>query len=179
MVATFFIYNVIIFTNTTIYVKVHKTVQNLVSPRKTRKRASRRSWFKTLKACVNEKKVKILSLKHSDLPLCYEKTSKINLPVRKKVVSLHPLSTKGARLLGEGERNLKQMRQEIACVTIRLPRGAGCMTRTSQEGKTNKQFLQWRVWSWLRMNASGRPNTCKSRGSAVWQHTGGDRRMGA
>ena len=24
---------------------------------------------------------------------------------------------------------------------------------------------QWRVWSWLRMNASGRPNTCKSRGN--------------
>ena len=26
------------------------------------------------------------------------------------------------------------------------------------------QFLQWRVWSWLRMNASYRLNTCKSRG---------------
>ena len=25
--------------------------------------------------------------------------------------------------------------------------------------------IQWRVWSWLRMNASGRLNTCKSRGS--------------
>ena len=25
--------------------------------------------------------------------------------------------------------------------------------------------LQWRVWSWLRMNASGRLNTCKSRGN--------------
>ena len=25
--------------------------------------------------------------------------------------------------------------------------------------------IQWRVWSWLRMNASYRPNTCKSRGS--------------
>ena len=25
-------------------------------------------------------------------------------------------------------------------------------------------FLQWRVWSWLRMNASYRLNTCKSRG---------------
>ena len=37
-------------------------------------------------------------------------------------------------------------------------------TKTSQRGK-NKQFLQWRVWSWLRMNASGRLNTCKSRGS--------------
>ena len=26
-------------------------------------------------------------------------------------------------------------------------------------------IIQWRVWSWLRMNASGRLNTCKSRGS--------------
>ena len=29
----------------------------------------------------------------------------------------------------------------------------------------SKTFLQWRVWSWLRMNASYRLNTCKSRGS--------------
>ena len=28
-----------------------------------------------------------------------------------------------------------------------------------------KTHLQWRVWSWLRMNASGRLNTCKSWGS--------------
>ena len=33
----------------------------------------------------------------------------------------------------------------------------------------NKQisYLQWRVWSWLRMNASYRLNTCKSRGSGL------------
>ena len=38
---------------------------------------------------------------------------------------------------------------------------------TRRVKKVNKeQFLQWRVWSWLRMNASGRLNTCKSRGSA-------------
>ena len=30
-----------------------------------------------------------------------------------------------------------------------------------------KQFKQRRVWSWLRMNASDRLNTCKSRGSGV------------
>ena len=29
------------------------------------------------------------------------------------------------------------------------------------------RILQWRVWSWLRMNASYRLNTCKSRGSMV------------
>ena len=28
-------------------------------------------------------------------------------------------------------------------------------------------ILQWRVWSWLRMNASYRLNTCKSRGSML------------
>ena len=31
--------------------------------------------------------------------------------------------------------------------------------------KKYKGILQWRVWSWLRMNASYRLNTCKSRGS--------------
>ena len=29
---------------------------------------------------------------------------------------------------------------------------------------SEKDILQWRVWSWLRMNASYRLNTCKSRG---------------
>ena len=28
-------------------------------------------------------------------------------------------------------------------------------------------ILQWRVWSWLRMNASYRLNTCKSRGNGI------------
>ena len=32
-------------------------------------------------------------------------------------------------------------------------------------GVKAKDILQWRVWSWLRMNASYRLNTCKSRGS--------------
>ena len=30
-----------------------------------------------------------------------------------------------------------------------------------------KHILQWRVWSWLRMNASYRLNTCKSRGNGI------------
>ena len=30
--------------------------------------------------------------------------------------------------------------------------------------RLNNSLLQWRVWSWLRMNASGRLNTCKSNG---------------
>ena len=30
---------------------------------------------------------------------------------------------------------------------------------------SKKDILQWRVWSWLRMNASYRLNTCKSRGN--------------
>ena len=28
----------------------------------------------------------------------------------------------------------------------------------------SRKNIQWRVWSWLRMNASGRPNTCKPSG---------------
>ena len=53
---------------------------------------------------------------------------------------------------------------EIACVTPYTKVWGD--TKTSQKVK-NEQFLQWRVWSWLRMNASGRLNTCKSRGNAV------------
>ena len=34
-----------------------------------------------------------------------------------------------------------------------------------QDKLRNIKIIQWRVWSWLRMNASGRLNTCKSRGS--------------
>ena len=34
-----------------------------------------------------------------------------------------------------------------------------------EEIQVTIQTLQWRVWSWLRMNASGRPNTCKSNGN--------------
>ena len=37
---------------------------------------------------------------------------------------------------------------------------------TKTENK-QKSYLQWRVWSWLRMNASYRLNTCKSRGSGL------------
>ena len=46
--------------------------------------------------------------------------------------------------------------------------------------KLKKKFLQCRVWSWLRMNASYRLNTCKSRGSMVGglPPTDGDRRTG-
>ena len=49
---------------------------------------------------------------------------------------------------------------------------------------TDKQInwdtLQWRVWSWLRMNASYRLNTCKSRGSVYrcLHQYDGDRRTG-
>ena len=38
------------------------------------------------------------------------------------------------------------------------PRAKSCVCHA-------KDILLWRVWSWLRMNASSRLNTCKSRGS--------------
>ena len=31
---------------------------------------------------------------------------------------------------------------------------------------TSNESLKWRVWSWLRLNAGGRPNTCKSNGNS-------------
>ena len=40
-----------------------------------------------------------------------------------------------------------------------------CWATTKARKKYQRYFLQWRVWSWLRMNASYRLNTCKSRGS--------------
>ena len=38
--------------------------------------------------------------------------------------------------------------------------------------------LNWRVWSWLRLNAGGRPNTCKSSGSTESLLSGDERRTG-
>ena len=38
-------------------------------------------------------------------------------------------------------------------------------TGNLSQSKNKKIYIQRRVWSWLRMNASDRPNTCKSRGS--------------
>ena len=49
------------------------------------------------------------------------------------------------------------------------------------QAKNYIEIIQWRVWSWLRMNASGRLNTCKSRGSMteLSGSVDGDRRKGA
>ena len=44
-------------------------------------------------------------------------------------------------------------------------------TITDSGARIIKQFKQRRVWSWLRMNASDRLNTCKSRGSMVCSNT--------
>ncbi len=41
----------------------------------------------------------------------------------------------------------------------------GCEKKREKRVSSGKDILQWRVWSWLRMNASYRLNTCKSRGS--------------
>ena len=44
-------------------------------------------------------------------------------------------------------------------------------TITDSGARIIKQFKQRRVWSWLRMNASDRLNTCKSRGSMICSNT--------
>ena len=54
--------------------------------------------------------------------------------------------------------------RSISLTGIRL--GAGSYDALSSKKNISKRiYLQWRVWSWLRMNASYRLNTCKSRGS--------------
>ena len=82
----------------------------------------------------------------------------------------------GKRLRGGGDSSLKRLKQEIACVRGRARWGSDGTRRVKG---IEQKFLQWRVWSWLRMNASGRPNTCKSRGSGAQQWAAGDRRTGA
>ena len=48
--------------------------------------------------------------------------------------------------------------------------------REPQKGVTReirKILLNWRVWSWLRLNVGGRPNTCKSSGNrSLWSLRG-------
>ena len=52
----------------------------------------------------------------------------------------------------------KERRKTLSILMINPSRD-----RKQEESNTD---LQRRVWSWLRMNASGRPNTCKSNGKS-------------
>ena len=47
------------------------------------------------------------------------------------------------------------------------------LRRSDKVGTDKKQrnYLGWRVWSWLRMNAGGRLNTCKSNGKVRGSNT--------
>ena len=50
----------------------------------------------------------------------------------------------------------------------KMNESVGFFRETNRRGQArNLRNIQRRVWSWLRMNASGRLNTCKSRGSAM------------
>ena len=59
------------------------------------------------------------------------------------------------------------LRQIIRCALVSLPAFplCGCCGLLGYGVSSSIFFLQCRVWSWLRMNASYRLNTCKSRGS--------------
>ena len=88
------------------------------------------------------------------------------LVVWKMVVSLHPLSTGKPsvdKVVEKQEWFETDEKIEIACVDPCTEVWGG---HEDESKKVKEQFLQWRVWSWLRMNASGRLNTCKSRGNA-------------
>ena len=57
-------------------------------------------------------------------------------------------------------------KNEIPFDTVKRHRNRWERQGIRAEGYVKIQFRQRRVWSWLRMNASDRLNTCKSRGSA-------------
>ena len=85
---------------------------------------------------------------------------------KKKSVNLQPLTDKmlanefrSSLTYWEWQRVFKLLRQ----LETKLSRTI-MSTRINLVVNIIKNW-QWRVWSWLRMNASGRPNTCKSRGN--------------
>lgn len=93
------------------------------------------------------------------------------MQVIKKWVSLHPqVRNNGGWKVKNGERkekkiveikSLKAYKNKVAKQNLEEKRFFWVLEKTSI---VKIKELQWRVWSWLRMNASGRPNTCKPRG---------------
>ena len=67
-----------------------------------------------------------------------------------------------ARSLTDWKQQTTKTRKEQKSVCEEHTRSPRAIQRNK---KKKKIYLQRRVWSWLRMNASDRPNTCKSRGS--------------
>ena len=102
----------------------------------------------------------------------FEKKFPKNLEVWKIVFTFAPLSAKQKRIVLK--KNLSKIRYEFF-EDIEQLRSFSSLEKREISNNTFEirakiyiqNFLQWRVWSWLRMNASGRPNTCKSRGIMI------------
>ena len=65
---------------------------------------------------------------------------------------------------------------ENHCKDWRPYKVAAVVLRDPQKGETRDSriiLLNWRVWSWLRLNVGGRPHTCKSNGNrSLWSLRG-------
>ena len=87
-----------------------------------------------------------------------------NLRVKKKSLYLHPLRKRSDREVHWKYWNWqrKLSKKHGSYLAINTPNFFETIHIINY-----LKFIQWRVWSWLRMNASGRLNTCKSRGNRV------------
>ena len=98
-----------------------------------------------------------------------ENFSSKNLEVKKKSLPLQPQSRNDS-----DKSSLRDLHNSTSSTSIRKINFPDWYRQRSMTLDYNngfpsedirKQFKQRRVWSWLRMNASDRLNTCKSRGS--------------
>ena len=98
-----------------------------------------------------------------------ENFSPKNLEVKKKSLPLQPQSRNDSERVLWEIYIIQQVVQVLGKEIFRIDTVNRSMTldydKRIPERGYDKQFKQRRVWSWLRMNASDRLNTCKSRGS--------------
>ena len=97
-----------------------------------------------------------------------ENFSSKNLEVKKKSLPLQPQSRNDSERVLWEIYIIQQVVQVLGKLIFRIDTVKEVWlwtTITDSGARIIKQFKQRRVWSWLRMNASDRLNTCKSRGS--------------
>ena len=98
-----------------------------------------------------------------------ENFSPKNLEVKKKSLPLQPQSRNDSERVLWEIYIIQQVVQVLGEEIFRIDTVNRVWLWTTINGfrseDIKKQFKQRRVWSWLRMNASDRLNTCKSRGS--------------
>ena len=90
-----------------------------------------------------------------------------SLSVRKKVLTFAAAIETIAQVLWKHYISTSSTRDVVGILTYRQDYNR----QIEILSKRYKQNQQRRVWSWLRMNASDRLNTCKSRGSMICSNT--------